>query len=300
MVLAKEINISEKSNPDFQLSLSSNVSSSDVSQKPEEPRDPSLTPSKKRKPVKPLTPAALAAFQKAQDRTGLVYLSRIPPFMKPAKIRHLLSRFGEVGRVYLAAEDSKVRSRRIKYGGNRKNNFTEGWVEFTDKKVAKMVALALNGQEIGGKKGGHYHDDLWNIKYLPGFRWTHLTERIAYEKAERQQRLRAELAQATRENKSYLKNVEKAKMIKNMEEKKRKKNEVSNNDESASGIVGKSRPEQEGAIAVEEARRRFKQRKLVTREVDMQVTGGKVDSSDNTAVLDGKVKSVLGKVFGRM
>ena len=35
---------------------------------------------------------------------GIVYLSRIPPFMKPLKVRHLLSQHGEVGRVFLQPE----------------------------------------------------------------------------------------------------------------------------------------------------------------------------------------------------
>ena len=41
-----------------------------------------------------------------EDVPGIVYLSRVPPFMKPEKIRHLLSQFGEVGRVFLQAEGS--------------------------------------------------------------------------------------------------------------------------------------------------------------------------------------------------
>lgn len=32
-------------------------------------------------------------------------------------------------------------------------NFTEAWVEFLDKNVAKTVASMLNAQAIGGKKG---------------------------------------------------------------------------------------------------------------------------------------------------
>lgn len=35
---------------------------------------------------------------------GIVYLSRIPPFMKPHKVRHLLSQYGSVGRIYLQPE----------------------------------------------------------------------------------------------------------------------------------------------------------------------------------------------------
>ena len=54
--------------------------------------------------LKPLTPEALAAFQAAQNRAGVVYISRIPPGMRPTKIRHLMSAYGDIGRVYLQQE----------------------------------------------------------------------------------------------------------------------------------------------------------------------------------------------------
>lgn len=56
------------------------------------------------KSLKPLTPEALTAFKAAQDRAGVIYISRIPPGMQPAKVRHLMSSYGEVGRVYLQQE----------------------------------------------------------------------------------------------------------------------------------------------------------------------------------------------------
>ena len=37
-----------------------------------------------------------------------VYLSRIPPYMKPIKITQLLGKYGELGRVYLAPEGALV------------------------------------------------------------------------------------------------------------------------------------------------------------------------------------------------
>ena len=58
------------------------------------------------KKLKPLSPEALAEFRAAQDRAGVIYISRIPPGMRPAKVRHLMSAFGEVGRVYLQQEGS--------------------------------------------------------------------------------------------------------------------------------------------------------------------------------------------------
>ena len=46
-----------------------------------------------------------APVEKSKGLTpGIVYLSRIPPYMKPAKVRHLFSRHGVVGRVYLQPE----------------------------------------------------------------------------------------------------------------------------------------------------------------------------------------------------
>lgn len=58
----------------------------------------------KEKVVKPLTPEALAAFRAAKERTGVIYISRIPPGMRPTKVRHLMSQYGEVGKVYLQQE----------------------------------------------------------------------------------------------------------------------------------------------------------------------------------------------------
>jgi hypothetical protein len=45
-----------------------------------------------------------------------------------------------------------------------------GWIEFSDKKIAKQVAESLNNTAIGGKKGDFYHDDIWNLKYLKKFK----------------------------------------------------------------------------------------------------------------------------------
>ena len=73
--------------------------------------------------------------------------------------------------------DPVVQQRRKKFGGNKRRNYTEGWVEFADKRVAKAVAVTLNNTPVGGRKRHYYHDDLWNSKYLSKFRWTHLTEK---------------------------------------------------------------------------------------------------------------------------
>jgi ESF2/ABP1 family protein len=178
------------------------------------------TPSTREKTVKPLTQKQLLKSQKAAKKTGVIYISRIPPFMKPATLKHYLTPYGEIGRVFLTPEDPVAQKQRVRNGGNKKKSFTDGWVEFSNKKDAKAAAETLNGNIIGGKKGNFYHDDMWNMKYLTGFKWSHLTEQIANENAERVARLRAEVARTRRENKSFVEDVERSKMLEGMRVKK--------------------------------------------------------------------------------
>jgi ESF2/ABP1 family protein len=78
--------------------------------------------------------------------------------MKPMKAKHLLSRFGEIGRIFLSPEDPKAYARRVRFGGNKKRNFDEGWVEFKSKKAAKLVAETLNTSIIGKLSGSPHFD----------------------------------------------------------------------------------------------------------------------------------------------
>lgn len=169
-------------------------------------------------------------------KSGVIYLSSIPPYMKPVKVKQVLERFGEVGHIYLAPEDPKAYSRRVKSGGNRKKKFVEGWAEFLNKKNAKLAVAALNGHPLGGKKGSFYYDDIMNLKYLPKFKWHDLTEQIALEVQERQEKLKAEIAQATRENSIFIENVEKKERL---DRKKRKA------DDLESSEIGKTEYEPE-------------------------------------------------------
>ncbi|KAF8242222.1 hypothetical protein K440DRAFT_591153, partial [Wilcoxina mikolae CBS 423.85] len=194
--------------------------------------------------------------------------------MKPQKVRDLLSAFGKIGRVFLAPEDPKSHAKRVKFGGNKKRNFVEGWIEFLDKKDAKLCAETLNTQTVGGKKGSYYYDDVWNMKYLPKFKWHHLQAQIAYENASRQAKMRQEIAHETRINKTYLRNVERAKMIENMQETKRQKRKVAGEDED-------EKP------AEVEVRRQFRQHK---------VKGSAADKKEGKEKSD-RVKSLLSSVF---
>ncbi|KAJ3907805.1 hypothetical protein F5879DRAFT_940306 [Lentinula edodes] len=175
--------------------------------------------------VKPLTTEALAAYKAAQDRAGVIYISRIPPGMRPSKVRHLMSSHGEVGRVYLQQEDAKRAYLRRKYTSTKKPHFTEGWVEFIDKKVARSVAEMLNAQPIGGKKGTRWRDDVWTMKYLPKFKWSMLTEQVAHEAAIHTAKLRVELSQSRSEQRDYMRNVELARVLEKRSQRKKEQGE---------------------------------------------------------------------------
>ncbi|KAG6576222.1 pre-rRNA-processing protein ESF2 [Phytophthora cinnamomi] len=159
-------------------------------------------------------------FKEKAERRGVVYIARVPPFMKPEKLRSLLAKYGELNRIYLVPEDKVLHKKRVSAGGNRRQKYTEGWIEFEDKKVAKRVAKMLNTTQIGGRKRDYYHDDMWNLKYLKGFKWDHLTEKIAYESRIRDQKLRMEIAQAKKENEAYLERVDQSKQFEKMEARK--------------------------------------------------------------------------------
>ncbi|TPX58296.1 hypothetical protein PhCBS80983_g03238 [Powellomyces hirtus] len=249
----------------------------------------SQPPAKRVRGPKPLTAAALLKHEQKVARTGVVYLSRIPPFMRPTKLRSLLSKYGKLGRIYLAPESAAVAARRKKYRNNKRENYTEGWVEFEDKSVARAVAGHLNGNPIGGKKRNFYYDDLWNLKYLPRFKWNHLTEQIAYELKVRDQKLKTEMNAAKKETKEYVKNVGRAKMVQAIEERKLEKKRKAVEDAGGDTPATSHQPSTEDATKA--IRRQFKQRKVVDSE-------SVATNSHSRPASSGKKAAVLAKLFG--
>ncbi|KAL5527096.1 hypothetical protein ACEPAG_5887 [Sanghuangporus baumii] len=237
------------------------------------------------KTVKPLTPEALAAFRAAQERAGVIYISRIPPGMRPTKVRHLMSQYGEVGRVYLQQEDPKRAYLRKKYTSTKKPHFAEGWVEFTDKRVARSVAEMLNARPIGGKKGTRWRDDVWTMKYLPRFRWNMLTEQIANEAAVKTARLRVELEQSRREQKDYLRQVELARVLDKRAKRKREALEKKGEKVDESALLPPLKRVQNPSGNHEE---KDQQRSIKAKQRD-KPTEMQTD--------DGQLKKVLGSVF---
>ena len=92
------------------------------------------------------------------------------------------------------------------------------------------------------------------MKYLRRFKWSHLTEQIANENAERAARMREEVRRTKVENKRFVEDVERGKMLEGMEGKRKAKGlEVEG---ERGGGDGKGR------------RKEFKQRKVQSQQDD--------------------------------
>ncbi|BGP39403.1 RNA-binding ATPase activator esf2 [Rhodotorula kratochvilovae] len=231
-----------------------------------------------------LLPRSLTGGKNAKT-PGLVYLSRIPPGMGPGKVKHLLSAFGDVGRIYLARADAgkeiSAHKKHKQRERHQSHNFKEGWVEFLDKRIARSVAEMLNANPIGGKKSDRWHDDVWTMKYLPRFRWDQLSEQVALERATQTSLLRFHLTHSKTEQEAYLGAVERARVGRKIEEKA-----AGRAASSSSGAKGKAPKEgKEGAEKVGEKRKReFRQREAV-------------DVSKKLKRDEGQLESVLGRLF---
>ncbi|XVF14000.1 hypothetical protein REPUB_Repub09cG0018900 [Reevesia pubescens] len=224
---------------------------------------------KKKKKEKLLKEAAEA------DNRGVCYLSRVPPHMDHVKLRQLLSQYGEILRIYLApsSHQPQVKGKRPRPSKVQEQEFSEGWVEFARKGIAKRVANMLNGEQIGGRKRSSFYYDLWNIKYLSKFKWDDLTEEIAYKSAIREQKLALEISAAKRERDFYLSKVDRSRALSSIEERMKKKQKV----QQQSGT------DSEPPVSQKKVIRQFPQKKPVA-----------VDTSQNKPRLS---KDILSGIF---
>merc|ERR1712039_108885 len=148
----------------------------------------------------------------------------------------------------------------------KKQHYVEGWVEFANRRLAKRIATTLNCTPVGGsKRHNFYRDDMWNMRYLPRFKWHQLTEQEIYNRQVRKARLEQKVGQARRENEFYLERVHQAKVQRKIAEKR-----------SAKGIV----PERNETDTLHEGQRRGSNSKTSLYEID----GSTGDISDR--VLD--------------
>ncbi|KAL1851292.1 RNA-binding ATPase activator esf2 [Paecilomyces lecythidis] len=179
----------------------------------------SSTTSSKTKAKSKLAPST----KQKKNKTGVIYLSSLPPYLKPSALKSLLLArgFGPITKVFLTPAVAPTSSSVKK--SNRRKTYSDGWVEFASKKTAKICAETLNANIVGGKKGGWYHDDVWNMKYLKGFKWADLMEQVQRERSEREAKRRIEDARARKEEKAFLAGVEKGKVVEGIRKKKEEK-----------------------------------------------------------------------------
>ncbi|XP_062186380.1 pre-rRNA-processing protein ESF2-like [Phragmites australis] len=161
-------------------------------------------------------------------KRGVCYLSRVPPHMNPSHVRQMLSKYGEVLRIYFVPEGQGHR----KHTTVKAKAYSEGWIEFAKKSVAKRVANLLNGEQTGGKKRSSFYYDIWNIKYLRKFKWDDLVGEMAEKTHIREQKLTLEIAAAKKQRDHYLSNVEKSRVLKHIQERRKKKQKTEGTDPS--------------------------------------------------------------------
>ncbi|EDV91932.1 pre-rRNA-processing protein esf2 [Drosophila grimshawi] len=166
------------------------------------------------------------AVKRKKRKKGIIYISNIPKHMNVTRLREILADFGKIGRVYLQPEkqpgSGKDKATKKKKHKRLNLNFTEGWVEFESKRVAKQIVPLLNNKQISTRKKSQFYDSLWSMKYLPRFKWIHLTERMNYEQATHRQRLQTEVSQARRETTFFQNNLDRSEHIKKLAKKAKK------------------------------------------------------------------------------
>ncbi|KAF9892457.1 RNA-binding ATPase activator esf2 [Aspergillus nanangensis] len=218
--------------------------------------------------------------KETKKKTGVIYLSSLPPYLKPWALAGLLQArgFGPITKVFLAPEVRSASAPRRR--SNKRKLYTDGWVEFASKSVAKRCAETLNASIVGGRKGSFYYDDIWNMKYLRGFKWSDLMEQVQRERSEREAKQRIEDTRARKEDKVFLQGVESGKVLDGIQKKNEEKRKRKLAAADASGAV-------DGAKDFK-IRRTFKQN-----EVKM----GRDKAKGNEAVLEDDTKRVLGKIF---
>jgi ESF2/ABP1 family protein len=152
----------------------------------------------------------LKARVASMKQRGVVYVGHVPSKMQPIQIRQLLAAYGTVTRVFFKPQkllrkserslsDSAARKLQKKRLANLK--FTDGWVEFADKRIAKLVAEQLNmtPMGVGRQRNKPWAGNLWVLKYLSKVRWEHLTDKFEVEAITRIKRVRSEMAEAKKD-----------------------------------------------------------------------------------------------------
>lgn len=196
---------------------------------------------------KPRTTSESSGVSKPEKKKkrGIIYVSSIPKYMNVTILREMLGHYAKINRIYLQpgkqagnydwlnqlkysrfilghfwfADDDGKKDNKKKKRRRVARHFTEGWVEFESKRAAKQIAVKLNNSPIATRKSSKFYDILWSIKYLPRFKWVHLSERLTYEKAVHRHKLQTEIAQARKEAAFFEDNLDKSERNKKLKKK---------------------------------------------------------------------------------
>ncbi|XP_013063917.2 uncharacterized protein LOC106052988 [Biomphalaria glabrata] len=168
-------------------------------------------------------------LHKQNKKPGIIYLSTVPEFMSVQKLKNIFGEYGEVKRTFFQPVEKS-------YSYKKGLLFTEGWVEFSSRSVAKYVALVLNNTQVGGKKRNPWYSCIWNIKYLPEFTWTDVNADRELKKATFESRLRADISQVKKQTSFYTSSLEKSKAMDEIKKRKEKKGEVFERREFGDGV----------------------------------------------------------------
>jgi ESF2/ABP1 family protein len=236
--------------------------------------EPAATGRPKEKPGKKKTP-------------GVIYLSSLPPYLRPSALRNLLTQrgFGPITRLFLAPASKPTRGSKPKSTSTKSSKrqlYSEGWVEFASKSTAKRCAETLNAAPVGGKKGGFYRDDVWNMKYLRGMRWDELMAGVREERREEEGRRDEERLILARETKRFVEGVERGRKMKGIEGTRAKRKKDAE-DDGEGAEVGE-------AAEIKRTWRQFEVKGKSGENPDVPV-----DVRDEYVSDD--VKRVLGKIF---
>ncbi|EDX17856.1 pre-rRNA-processing protein esf2 [Drosophila simulans] len=105
-----------------------------------------------------------------ESKKGTIYISHLPKHMALTSVLQIFGEYGAIGRAFLRSKKLSSKSPDIL--------FTEAWVQFNSKCVAKQIVPLLNNKQISTHKNSKFYDSLWSMKYLPQFKWPRPTDLV--------------------------------------------------------------------------------------------------------------------------
>ena len=101
------------------------------------------------------------ANSKSKNKTGVVYLTKIPPGRNYTRLREIFEKFAPIGNIYLVPD--KQANDKLQKKGKTYKCYKEGFVEFKRKKDAKNFTSIFNGASL---KNSGTDSFIWDLRYL--------------------------------------------------------------------------------------------------------------------------------------